>query len=170
MEFLELAKKRGSVRGYKTDPVEDEKLKKVLEAANLAPTAANKQPFNIVVVHTKGREDELKQVYNRDWFVQAPLLICICGAPGQAWVRAQDGRNYCDVDVAIAMDHLVMEATDLGLGTCWIAAFDPDAARRVLGLPPDVQPMVFTPLGYATSDPRPKKRKELSELVKYERW
>ncbi len=170
MDFLELAQKRYSVRGYKPDPVEDGKLKKVLEAANLAPTAANKQPFHIVVVHTKGREEELKQIYPRDWFVQAPLLICLCGTSGSAWVRTKDSRNYCDVDVAIAMDHLVMEATDLGLGTCWIAAFDPDAARRILGLPPDVQPMLFTPLGYGNAEPRPKKRKEISEVVKYERW
>jgi nitroreductase len=74
------------------------------------------------------------------------------------------------VDVSIVMDHLTLAATDVGLGTCWVGAFDPDAAREVLGLPLDVEPIAFTPLGYAADQPKPKKRKSLSELVRYERW
>jgi nitroreductase len=169
MEFTELVKKRYSVRAYKSDPVEENKLHQVLEAARLAPTAANRQPFQIVVVHTAGRETELGRLYGRDWFVQAPLIICACGMPTKSWVRS-DGKNYNDVDVAIAMDHLVLAAANLGLGTCWIAAFDPAAVREVLGLPDDVEPIVLTPLGYPADELRPKKRKALSELVRYEHW
>ena len=169
MEFSELIEKRYSVRAYKPDPVEDDALHQVLEAARLAPTAANRQPFQLVVIPTAGREAELKRIYNRDWFVQAPLVICICGIPAQGWIR-RDGKNYTDVDVAIAMDHLILTAASLGLGTCWIAAFDPTAAREVLGLPDGVEPIAFTPLGYPADQPRPKKRKALSELVRYERW
>jgi nitroreductase len=80
-----------------------------------------------------------------------------------------DGKNYNDVDVAIAMDHLILAAADLGLGTCWVAAFDPAAARAVLNLPPGVEPVAFTPLGYPADEPRPKTRKALAELVRYER-
>lgn len=167
MEFSELIAKRYSVRAYKPEPVEDDKLQQVLQAACLAPTAANRQPFQIIVIHTAGREAELRRIYNRDWFVQAPLVLCACGIPAQGWVR-RDGKSYCDVDVAIAMDHLILAATDLGLGTCWIAAFDPVAAREVLGLPADVEPIAFTPLGYPADRPGPKKRKPLSELVRYE--
>lgn len=170
MEFSELIEKRYSVRAYKPDSVEEEKLQQVLEAARLAPTAANRQPFQFVVIHTAGREEEMKRIYGRDWFAQAPLVICACGIPSQAWVRASDGKNYTDVDIAIVMDHLILAATDVGLGTCWVAAFDPDAAREVLGLPDDVEPIAFTPLGYAVDKPGPKKRKELAELVRYERW
>ncbi len=90
----------------------------------------------------------LKRIYDRAWFVQAPVVICACAIPDKAWVR-RDGKNYCDVDVAIAMEHLILAATDVGLGTCWIAAFDPAAAREVLGLPNSVEPIAFTPLGYA---------------------
>ena len=169
MEFTELVKKRYSVRAYKSDPVEEDKLHQVLEAARLAPTAANRQPFQIIVVHTTGRETELGRLYGRDWFVQAPLIICACGMPAKSWVRS-DGKNYNDVDVAIAMDHLVLAAANLGLGTCWIAAFDPAAVREVLGLPDDVEPIALTPLGYPADEPTPKKRKALSELVRYERW
>ncbi len=169
MEFSELIEKRYSVRAYRPDPVEDEKLTQVLQAARLAPTAANRQPFQLIVIHTAGREAELKRIYSRDWFVQAPLVICACGIPTQGWVR-RDGKNYNDVDVAIVMDHLILAAADVGLGTCWIGAFDPDAAREVLGLPGDVEPVAFTPLGYPADQLGPKKRQPLSDLVRYEGW
>jgi nitroreductase len=81
-----------------------------------------------------------------------------------------DGKNYADVDATIAMDHLILAAADLGLGTCWIAAFDPKAAREVLGLPDDVEPLAFTPLGYPADNWRPKKRKSLAEIVRHEKW
>jgi nitroreductase len=169
MEFAELIKKRYSVRAYKADAVEEDKLQQVLEAARLAPTAANRQPFRIIVIHTAGREAELRRIYDRGWFVQAPLLLCACGIPAQTWSRS-DGKNYNDVDVSIAMDHLVLAATDLGLGTCWVAAFNPAAARQVLDLPDGVEPIAFTPLGYPADQPRRKERKALSELVRYEKW
>lgn len=170
MEFFQLVQERYSVRSYRSQPVEEEKLQLVLQAARLAPTAANKQPFQIVVIHTAGREAELKRLYNRDWFVQAPLVIALCALPEQGWTRRQDGKNYAVVDAAIVMDHLVLAATDLGLGTCWIAAFDPAAAREVLGLPAGVELVALTPLGYPADRPGTKVRKPLADLVRYERW
>jgi nitroreductase len=170
MDFSALVSKRYSVRAYKPDPVEDDKLEQVLEAARLAPTAANRQPFQFIVIRTAGREAELRRIYDREWFTRAPLVLCACGTPAQGWVRGSDGKNYTDVDVAIVMDHLILAATNLGLGTCWIAAFDPSAVREVLGLPDGVEPVVFTPLGYPADQPRPKERKSLSKLVRYERW
>jgi nitroreductase len=164
MQFGDLIKKRYSARAYHPDPVEDEKLQYVLEAARLAPTAANRQPFKIFVIGTAGREEELRRIYDRDWFVSAPVVIGACALPGQGWVR-RDGKSYADVDVAIAMDHLILAATDVGLGTCWVGAFDPDAAREVLGLADGVEPIVFTPLGYASDELPPKRRKELADLT-----
>ena len=169
MEFSELISRRYSVRAYKSDPVEDKILLKVLEAARLAPTAANRQPFQIIVIHTSGRKDELYRIYRREWFAQAPLLICACGVSRQSWVR-EDKRRYLDVDVAIVMDHLILAATNLGLGTCWVAAFNESEARRILGLPDEVVPLIFTPLGYPADTPSRKERKALSELIRYERW
>ena len=169
MNFNELIKKRYSVRAYKSDCVEEEKLQQLLEAARLAPTAANRQPFQFIVVHTKGKEAELKRIYEPDWFTQPPLVICVCAVPSQAWSRI-DKKNYSEVDATIAMDHLILAAADLGLGTCWIAAFNPAAARQVLGLPDNVEPIAFTPLGYPADEPREKRRKPLSQLLRYERW
>lgn len=169
MEFLELAKKRYSCRAYKSDPVEDDKLHQVLEAARLAPTACNLQPFQLIVIHTKGREADLRRIYSSSWFTQAPIIICACGIQSQSWKR-RDGKNYCEVDVTIAMDHLILAATNLGLGTCWIGAFNPDSAREILELPDDVEPIAFTPLGYPADRPGHKSRKSLNEIVRYERW
>jgi nitroreductase len=169
MEFMELLTKRYSVRAYKHDPVEDQKIQQLLEAARIAPTAANRQPFQLIVIHTKGRETELRKIYNRDWFIQAPIIICAVGLTNNSWTR-YDGANYNLIDVAIAMDHLILAATNLGLGTCWIAAFDPDKAREVLKLPDHVTPVIFTPVGYPADQPKEKKRKMITELVRYERW
>lgn len=170
MNFQELIRARYSVRAYRPDPVEEDKLAHILEAARLAPTAANRQAFRIVVLPTKGREAELHRVYSRDWFTQAPLVLAVCALPAESWVRKADGWNAAEVDATIAMAHLVLAAAEEGLGTCWIAAFDPAAAREVLGLPVDVVPAAFTPLGYPADSPLPKKRRPLADLVREERW
>ncbi len=166
MDFLELIAKRYSVRAYTGAAVEQDKLQRVLEAARLAPTAANRQPFQIVVIRTAGRNEELKRIYHRDWFRQAPLVLCVCGLSDQAWVRG-DGRSYLAVDAAIVMDHMILAAAELGLGTCWIANFNAAAAREILRLPPGVEPILFTPLGYPADQPTPKERKPLADLVRY---
>jgi nitroreductase len=164
MDLFDGISSRRSVRAYKGDPVEDEKLRLVLGAALSAPTACNIQPFRIVVARTAGREAGLKRIYAKDWFVAAPLVVLVCSVPAAAWSR-RDGKNYADVDATIAMDHLVLAATALGLGTCWVAAFDPAAAREVLRLEEGWEPIAFTPLGYPGEAPAPRPRKALGELV-----
>jgi nitroreductase len=170
MEYSELIAKRYSVRAYRPDPVEDGKLQAVLEAARLAPTAANRQPIQLVVMHTAGREEEIRKIYRRPWFVQAPLIIAVCAISSQAWVRESDRFNARLIDAAIVADHLILAATNLGLGTCWIAAFNVEAARSVLQLPAEAEPVIFTPLGYPADQPGPKIRKPLADLVRYEHW
>jgi nitroreductase len=169
MNFLELVEKRFSVRAYKPDPVESGILEKILEAVRQAPSACNRQPFRFIVINTAGRKEELLRIYGREWFVQAPIVICACSIPEQAWHR-QDMKNYADIDVTIAMDHLILAATDVGLGTCWIGAFNYAETRRILRLPEGVEPVAFTPLGYPAEEPGDKSRKNLGELVRYERW
>jgi nitroreductase len=170
MEYSELIAARYSVRAYRSDPVEDGKLQTVLEAARLAPTAANRQPIQLVVMHTAGREKEIGKIYRRPWFVQSPLVIAICAISSQAWVRESDRFNARLIDAAIVADHLILAATNLGLGTCWIAAFNMEAARSVLQLPAEAEPVIFTPLGYPADEPGPKIRKPLTDLVRYEHW
>ena len=169
MDLFQVIETRYSVRGYRPDSIDDDTLAKVLEAARRAPTAANRQPFRIVVVSTQGRTEELARVYGRPWFSQAPLVLAFVAVPSEAW-RRMDGKPYDEVDATIAMDHLVLAATALGLGTCWVAAFDPGAAREVLGLPDDVEPIAFTPLGYPDKPRTATGRRPLEELVRYEHW
>lgn len=170
MDFFEMIESRYSVRAYKSAPIEAYKLQKVFEAARLAPTAANRQPIRVIAIYTAEHKEDLRRIYGRSWFVDAPIVLCICGVEAEGWVRSHDGKSYLDVDAAIVMDHIVMAATALGLGTCWIAAFDPDEARDVLELPAGVEPIIFTPLGYADDQPGNKRRKPVKDIVKYGKW
>ena len=169
MNFNELIQKRYSVRAYCPDPIEPEKLDMILQAARLAPTAANRQPFQLLVIHTDRCLEELKSVYDEPWFIQAPIIIGICSLPSKAWIRS-DGKNYADVDAAIVMDHIILAATDLGIGTCWIGAFDPDAARKAFGLPAGVEPVAFTPVGYPADQLRTKIRRPIEKLAHMDQW
>jgi nitroreductase len=148
--------------------VDEDALERILDAARLAPTAANRQPLHFYVVRDAAVRASLKEAYGQQWFVDAPVIVCACARPGTAWTRS-DGKNYADIDVTIAMDHLVLAATAEGLGTCWIGAFKPDALRRILGIPPELEPVAMTPLGRPADEapPGPKPRKDLAELVEY---
>ena len=165
MEFQQLIRRRYSVREYVSAPVSEGAVERILEAGRLAPTAANRQPFRIVVLDTAGRHEALARVYHRPWFLQAPIVICVCGVPGEAWVR-KDGRSHLDTDAAIVMDHMILAATDEGLGSCWIANFDMGAAREVFELRAGEVPLLLTTLGHAADRPSPKQRRSLDLLVR----
>ena len=165
MDFSRLVVTRRSVRRYVKKPVEEEKLDLILEAARLAPTADNRQPFRVIVVKDQALRASFATAYSRKWFYTAPIILVVCGVPSEVWVRS-DGFDCLVTDAAIVTDHLILQAADLGLGTCWIADFDPQAVRRVLRLPDYLMPLFLTPLGYpAASAGRPKKRRLRDELV-----
>jgi nitroreductase len=166
MGFFDVAEQRYSVRAYRPDGVENEKLQRVLKAGVLAPTACNLQPFRLVVIRTREHLDALKKVCRAPFFAQAPVIIGIYADISTAWVR-KDGKCYADVDAAIVMDHIILAATELGLGTCWIGAFDAQAARDFAGLGKGWEPVAFTPLGYPASVRPERQRKPLEHLVTY---
>lgn len=169
MDFLNLVQNRYSVRAYQPTEIEQVKIDQILEAVRLAPTAANRQPFRLILIHTRGREAELSRIYDKDWFIQAPMIICACGLDGESWIR-DDGRPTTEIDVAIVMDHLTLTAASLGLGTCWIGAFNDEEARKILAIPDYATPVLFSPLGYPADHPKVKERRPISDLVKYEKW
>jgi nitroreductase len=166
MDFYDVIEQRRSVRAYRKEAVADEKLERVLNAARLAPSAANRQPVHFCVIRGEALKAKMLEVYGQQWFVDAPVIICACARPSEAWVRG-DGKSYADVDVTIAVDHLILAATAEGLGTCWIGAFKPDKLRTVLNLPKDLEPVALTPLGYPAAPGKPTKRKSLDQLVEY---
>lgn len=165
MDFYEVIKNRRSIRAYKTDPVEDDKLIRILNAARVAPSAANRQPLSFIVVKDDKTKQKLKDAYSQKWFFTAPIIICACALPDMAWKR-NDGKSYVDVDVTIAMDHLILAASAEGLGTCWIAAFKPKVVKEVLNIPNNIEPLILTPLGYPESIPEPTYRKPLEEIIR----
>lgn len=169
MDFQELIRVRRSVRGYRPELPADDILTRVLGAGRIAPTAANLQPFHLVVVTDADRRAALKQAYPRDWFHTAPVIVVVCAEPGKAWKRA-DGWNAAEVDAAIVMDHIVLAATEEGLGTCWVCNFEEAKVKQVLGVPDEVRVIAMTPMGYPEGPPRPFARKRLDDLLHRERW
>src|SRR4030065_2588261 len=164
MNMYSILKKRRVIRSYKPAPVEEEKLNRILEAARLAPSAANRQPIYFVVIKDEKTKQQLKNAYGEKWFYTAPVVICVCSIPEIAWKRG-DGKNYADIDAAIAMDHLIRGATEEGLATCWIAAFKVPIIKSILNFPPGMEPVAITPVGYPLDIPESTYRKPLEEMV-----
>jgi len=170
MGFLDIAKSRYSVRGYENKPVEKEKLLQVLEAGRLAPSAVNFQPVHFIVVTEEEQKKKIYETYPRGWLEEAPIIIVACGDHSISWKR-RDGKDHCDIDLAIAVDHMTLAAADLGLGTCWICAFDAELCRKNLNLPDNLEPMVLLPLGYPKGGRMTEiKRKSLDEIVSWEEY
>jgi len=171
MSFVDLASRRYSVRRYTARQIEDEKLKRVLEAGRIAPSACNNQPWEFYVIRQQENINKIAGVYTGSWIKEAPVIIVLCGNHNKSWKRS-DGKDHCDIDVAIAADHMTLAATDLGLGTCWICAFDKDLCSRILNLPENLEPIVMLPLGYPAdkgdSGRHKADRKPLNEIVNWE--
>ncbi len=165
MDLYEVIRTRRSIRAYKQNSVEEDKLQRILDAVKSAPSAANRQPVHFIVVKNDEVKQRLKDAYSQRWFFTAPIIICACAIADKAWKR-NDGKEYVNVDVAIAMDHLILAASAEGLGTCWIAAFKPEVVKEALNIPDNIEPLVLTPLGYPETIPEPTYRKPLSEIVR----
>jgi nitroreductase len=167
MDFFDVIRSRRSVRKYSGAPVEPGKLELVLDSGILAPTAKNIQPFRIFAIDAAKNRDALSGVYRGAWILDAPVVIAIASDPARAWKRGSDGKSSSDMDAAIAMDHMVLAATALGLGTCWICAFEPGPLRALLGLEAPWEPIAMTPLGYALESPGARERRPRSDLVAF---
>ena len=171
MDFLELAKKRYSCRNFKPDAIEEDKLMKVLEAARIAPSAVNYQPWHFFVVQNPENKAKIIETYPREWMKDAPVLIVACGNKQVSWKRA-DGKEHVEIDLSIAIDHLTLQATNLGLGTCWVCNFQAKKLREVLQLPINMEPVAIIPLGYpqneADTERHTSKRKPIDEIISWE--
>ena len=170
MDFIEIAKKRYSVRGYQDKKVEEEKLEKILEAAHVAPTAANLQPIRLIVVQSR---EGLAKIGKGANLYGAPLAVIVCADHGKAWVRPFDKKQTADIDASILTDHMMLQATELGLGSVWICYFKPDVISREVGLPDDLEPVNILAVGYSdeeAADPErhSQTRIPVEELVSYE--
>lgn len=164
MNFLELVKARYSARRYAARQVETEKLDYILECARLAPSAVNFQPWRFRVITDRAALQALQQCYKREWLATAPCVVVACVDHEASWHRRSDGKDHADIDVAIAVDHLCLAATEQGLGSCWVCNFDVASCREVLALPETWEPVVLVPLGYPEDTPTEKHRRPMEEL------
>lgn len=180
MEFRDLVLSRRSVRAYQKKPVEDDKLQYVLECGRRAPSWANRQCWRFVVV----RDPELRKkvaatsLLNR-WLRTAPVILVACADPKESGTR--NGLDYFCVDVGIAFEHVVLAAADVGLGACWLGAFDEQQVKDTLGIPKRIRVVALSPLGYPArrtslfgqavkTVARSTRRKPLEDIVHYDYW
>jgi len=173
VEFLELTQRRRSLRSYLDKPVEKEKLDYILECARLAPSWKNMQCWRFVVVEGEAARQALAAALSEGnpgakALLQAPVVIVLCGLPGESEVW--ENKDYMMLDAGLAMEHLVLAATEQGLGTCWQASFYEEKMKAALQIPNEVRVIAMTPLGYAAEERRPRPRKEVGEIVFYEVW
>lgn len=145
---MEVIRNRESIRSYDPDrSVDRDVLNRILEAGRLAPSATNRQPWQILVFESEQALKKIKRCYAKDWFHDAPVVIAVKGRRADAWVRA-DGYNSLETDLTIIMTHLILAAESEGLGTCWIANFDYEKLREELELGEDEHVYAITPVGY----------------------
>lgn len=170
MNFLDIAKTRYSVRNYNNKKVEKEKLDKILAAGHVAPTAGNLQPVRLLVVQEQQGLDKISKATN---IYNAPLAIIVCSDHSIAWKRPFDNKQTTDIDASIITDHMMLQATELGLGSVWVCYFRPDVIKNEFELPDTLEPINILLLGYSDESPLPSDRHSetripLSELVSYE--
>lgn len=170
MDFYNVISGRRSIRKYKTDKkVPDEVLNRILNAARIAPSACNIQPWHFIVIKDNRIKEKLKDAYRQDWFWTAPVIIVGAVDSTISWKRG-DGVNYAEVDLTIAMDHLILASANEGLGTCWIGAFSENKVKEILNIPSNIKVVAMTPLGYPAEEPKMRQRKSLEEIVHREVW
>lgn len=173
MDLYQLLESRRSIRRYTEEPVPDETLEKLLHAARLAPSWANKQCWRFIVLSEPERKEKLAASMPdnnpcKRAVAAAPLVIVLCADP-EASGKA-DGKEYYLLDAGLAMQQLMLAAHAEGLGTCWVALFDESPAREACKVPEPYRVVAFTPLGTPARRPSPRPRKELSEIVFHEEW
>jgi len=178
MEFKDVVAARKSVRSYSNEDVEEEKFDKIFEAARMAPSWANRQCWSYILVKDKEKIEKLAKGIINSWMKNAKAIIVACGDPKKSGSR--NGMDYYLVDVAISMEHLVLAATDVGLGTCWIGGFDEAKVKQLLDIPEKIKVVALTPLGYPGGEGvRNKvitkligsnKRKTMEKLLHIDKW
>jgi len=171
MSIMEVIEKRRSVRKYNEDPIPESVLLRVLEAARLAPSGKNLQPWKFILVKDKALKEELARASSGQYFIaRAPFVIVACGFPDNCYARMGRYMKSWPVDVAIAMEHLILQAQEEGLGTCWIGSFEEQEVKSILKIPEEVKVLALTPLGFPAEIPSFRGRKSLDEIISYDRY
>lgn len=164
MNFFELVNHRYSCRNYFPTSVEPEKLDYIMECVRMAPSAVNKQPWNFRIISNEEELKKIRECYNREWFLTAPVVVIASILHDEEWVRS-DGKRHGDIDIAIAVEHLCLAATEQGIGSCWVCNFDAALCKSLFALADNEEAAVLIPLGYPADEPKEKKRKPKEEIL-----
>ena len=168
---MDLIEKRKSIRSYKPQDVEEEKLNYILQAFRKAPSAKNLQPWKLIVVKDKKKISDLSIACNNQTFLsEAPILIVACAKEDEAFGVMGGYMNSYPIDTALALEHLVLAATEKGLGTCWIGAFKEKLVKDLLDVPDNVRVVAITPVGYPATEGGARGRKPISKIVCYDKY
>lgn len=168
MDVLSAIGGRRSIRKYSSKPVEEEKLLKVLEAARLSPSAKNRQEWRFIVVRELKTRMKLTEAIGQPFVGEAPIILVCCGTEVESIMRG--GQPRYTVDLSIATAYMILEAYEQGLGTCWLGSYDENKVKEVLGIPEGVRIVAITPLGYPNESPAPRPRKQLNEIISYDKY
>jgi nitroreductase len=169
MDVFTAISQRRSVRAYKAVEVEEEKLKKILEAARLSPSASNRQEWKFIVVRNEETKKKLaKAAFGQSFIGEAPVVLVACGTESKAIMAC--GQPAYTVDVSIACSFMILVAYELGFGTCWIGAFKEDEVKKILKIPDSVRVVAMIPLGYPDEDPSQRSRKGLDQIISFEKF
>lgn len=163
MEFYEVLKTRRSIRSYKSDPVPEEALRRIAEAAQCAPSACNRQPWKLVAVRNAALRKKICEVYRNPFLAQAPVILLALGNASMAWQRLGDDHSIVEIDLGIMFEHAVLAAAAEGLGSCWICAFERSKMDAAAGISAPWTVLAVSPLGYAAAEPNPYQRKPSAE-------
>jgi nitroreductase len=172
MEFFDVVKNRHSVRAFKKQDIEEEKLQKILETANKAPSAGNLQAYDIILIRDSKKKQALaKASFGQKFIADAPAVLVICANEKRSEHYGQRGRElYCVNDATIAAAYVQLAATALGLATVWVGKFDDNEVKNIIGVPGHAKPVAIIPLGYADEKPEITKRRSLKDLVHEEKF
>ena len=171
MDVYEAIRTRTSVRGYRSTPIADDTLNRLLDAARLAPSGKNGQPWTFIVIKDRETRTRLVDACKGQAFIaEAPVVLAVCGREELAYQKMGGYWNSLPVDIGIALEHLMLAAAAEGLGTCWIGAFIEDEVRSILAVPQGVKIVALTPVGYPKERPVARPRKPLEEIIMHERW
>jgi nitroreductase len=170
--FYDIFESRKSIRHFADRPVEPEKIERLVISLGRAQSAANRQPWHFIILSDEEARGRIRDLFTKEGFKRAPVLVVACADPSQAWVRKSDNVNYAWVDVTIAITEMIGAATAEGLGTCWVAAIDAEAVKARLGIPEKIELVAVIPIGYPEEELKreAKTRKPISEIIHHGRW
>lgn len=169
--FYELYEKRRSIREFSDRDIEKDKLERLYEILRRSQSAANRQPWHFIIIE-KEDTNKLENIFTKEGFKTAPIIIAACAEPDKAWVRKTDGMNYAWVDIAIAITDMIGAATAEGLGTCWVAAIEPLNVKKILNIPQHIDIVALIAMGYPKTPllKEDKNRKSAKEVFHYGGW